>query len=367
MRLDRLLLVTDTAYLPGDTGPAETSRQTGFIPGGSFGPLNRVITYNYDRLYRLTEAGYNSGLVYAYEYDPVGNRLQQIINTMSGTGGDATDYLYDAANRLEQVSHQSSVVSYQFDANGNLLQTGAMTNTWDAANRLTQIAVNPKSEIVNLYNGMNDRVGQTIGVTTTHFALDVQGLPEVIYTSPSADSGGESYLHLPGVIMTESSSGEVRYLLSDGLGSVRQAVDETAQVVAYYEFDPYGVPVNNNGGDPYGYTGEWYGGYTHLLHLRARWYAPETGAFLSRDAWPGSTYRPNSLQGYSYTGNNPVRYQDPSGFDYIPELDRYTCDDPRVQNGYGPNGKRCVVSPNTSPGKISIYTSCSPVEPEDTS
>ncbi len=54
-----------------------------------------------------------------------------------------------------------------------------MTNTWDAANRLTEI-VNPKSSIVNLYNGVNDRVGQvTDGVTTT-FALDGQGLPEVI-------------------------------------------------------------------------------------------------------------------------------------------------------------------------------------------
>jgi hypothetical protein len=80
-----------------------------------------------------------------------------------------------------------------------------MTNTWDAANRLTQI-VNPKSEIVNLYNGVNDRVGQVVDGVTTHFALDVAaGLPEVIYTSE-----GNAYLHLPGVIMTESAAGETR-------------------------------------------------------------------------------------------------------------------------------------------------------------
>ena len=30
-------------------------------------------------------------------------------------------------------------MSYTFDANGNLLTTGSMTNTWDAANRLTAI------------------------------------------------------------------------------------------------------------------------------------------------------------------------------------------------------------------------------------
>jgi hypothetical protein len=77
-----------------------------------------------------------------------------------------------------------------------------------------------------------------VGVTTTYFALDVQGLPEVIYTSE-----GNTYLHLPGVIVAESAEGEVRYLLGDGLGSVRQAVDETSAVVAYHKFDPYGKPL----------------------------------------------------------------------------------------------------------------------------
>jgi len=79
----------------------------------------------------------------------------------------------------------------------------------------------------------------------------------VIYTSD-----GNAFLHLPGVIVTESAGNEVRYLLSDGLGSVRQVTDENADVVSYQEFDPYGNPVNNIGGEPYGYTGEWYGSYT---------------------------------------------------------------------------------------------------------
>ncbi|NIW99204.1 MAG: hypothetical protein GWN13_13345, partial [Phycisphaerae bacterium] len=59
--------------------------------------LARTINYSYDDLYRLTAASYTSGESYAYSYDPVGNRLQQIIN------GDTTTYLYDAANRLTSV------------------------------------------------------------------------------------------------------------------------------------------------------------------------------------------------------------------------------------------------------------------------
>ncbi len=92
-----------------------------------------------------------------------------------------------------------------------------------------------------MYNGAGQRVAQTSGLSTTYFALDsALGLPEIIYTSEA-----EAYLHLPGLIMTENISGELRYLLSDGLGSVRQAVDETGTVVSYNEYDPYGNPIQN--------------------------------------------------------------------------------------------------------------------------
>jgi RHS repeat-associated protein len=301
LRLDRLLLTTDTTFIPTGFGPPETRRLTG--AANLEYPVDRVIGYDYDHLYRLTSADYSSGETYTYEYDPVGNRLKQIID------GDTTEYLYDAANRLAQVSHQSTVSSYQFDANGNLLNTGVMTNTWDAANRLTQI-VNPKSEIVNMYNGVNDRVGQIVDGVQSHFALDVAGgLPEVIYTNPSAGSGGNVYLHLPGVIMAQSAAGELRYLLADGLGSVRQAVDDTGAVTAYNEYDPYGNPIVNPKSEiqnPYGFTGEWWENEVGLLHLRARWYAPGEGIFLSRD--PVESEPP-----YQYVRGNPINLTDAGG------------------------------------------------------
>jgi hypothetical protein len=77
--------------------------------------------------------------------------------------------------------------------------------------------------------------------------------------------------------MAESAANEVRYLLSDGLGSIRQAVDDTSAVIAYHEFDPYGNPISNLQSpisQPYSYTGEWWQADIGLLHLRVRWYAP---------------------------------------------------------------------------------------------
>ena len=52
--------------------------------------------------------------------------------------------------------------------------------------------------------------------------------------------------------------------------------------LTYSEFDPYGQPVESSGA-PYGFTGEWWEDEVELLHLRARWYAPGTGTFLSVD------------------------------------------------------------------------------------
>ncbi len=218
--------------------------------------------------------------------------MKQIID------GDTTDYLYDAANRLETVNG----VTVNFDANGNLLSNGVMTNTFDAVNRLIETQ-REGTTLQPVYDGVGNRVAQTKGATTTNFALDVGvGLPEVIYTSK-----GNTYLHLPGVIMAESAAGETQYLLSDGLGSIRQTVNETATVTTYFEFDPYGNAVNDSGGDPYGYTGEWWEDEVGLLHLRARWYLPADGVFLSRD--PVESENP-----YSYVRGNPVNRVDPSGF-----------------------------------------------------
>ena len=60
-------------------------------------PPDRIIVYTYDHLYRLTNASYSTGELYEYEYDPVGNRLQQIIN------GAPTNYFLSKINPKPQL------------------------------------------------------------------------------------------------------------------------------------------------------------------------------------------------------------------------------------------------------------------------
>jgi RHS repeat-associated protein len=49
------------------------------------------------------------------------------------------------------------------------------------------------------------------------------------------------------------------------------------------------------------------------VYLRARWYAPGQGRFVSEDPFAGWAEMPYSLHPYQYTYSNPVRWTDPTG------------------------------------------------------
>ena len=85
-------------------------------------------------------------------------------------------------------------------------------------NRLTS-AVQGASTSTYTYNGMGDRLQQTVDSVTTNYALDLAtGLTQVL-----AD-GTNTYLYGVGRIGEEQPTG-FAYHLSDTLGSVRQLTD----------------------------------------------------------------------------------------------------------------------------------------------
>ena len=67
------------------------------------------------------------------------------------------------------------------------------------------------------------------------------------------------------------------------------------------------------GATHYAFTGEMYDPLTGLVYLRARYYAPRQGRFLSKDAWEGDALQPMSYNKWVYGYGNPVLYTDPSG------------------------------------------------------
>lgn len=60
-------------------------------------------------------------------------------------------------------------------------------------------------------------------------------------------------------------------------------------------------------------SGEQYDPDLGLYYLRARYYNPATGRFMSRDPEDGKPIDPKTLHRYLYAGGDPVNAKDPSG------------------------------------------------------
>ena len=88
-------------------------------------------------------------------------------------------------------------------------------------------------------------------------------------------------------------------------------------------YDAFGRTLNQTGAaaNSYQFAGEQRDSALGLDYLRARYYDPATGRFVSRDAFPGSAAQPLSLNKYLYALANPVNRTDPSGNITLVELD----------------------------------------------
>jgi len=73
------------------------------------------------------------------------------------------------------------------------------------------------------------------------------------------------------------------------------------------------VAAEGGWANPLQYTEEQWDADAGLLYLRARWYDPGTGRFLTRDPFPGLAALPQTQHPYVYVGNNPVNLVDPGG------------------------------------------------------
>jgi len=102
----------------------------------------------------------------------------------------------------------------------------------------------------------------------------------------------------------------------DALGSLRQLTDADGTVTLTKSYLPYGDELSSSGvgASSYGFTGEWQDMATGLVYLRARYYAPWDGRFLTQDPWSGDYNQPMSYNPWLYAYANPVMMTDPSGY-----------------------------------------------------
>lgn len=112
---------------------------------------------------------------------------------------------------------------------------------------------------------------------------------------------------------SSASAQVIRYVHTDGLGSVSVLTDTNRNVVERREYEPYGASLGASL-DGIGYTGHVMDAATGLTYMQQRYYDPSLGKFLSVD--PVTAYSsadPRQFNRYAYAFDNPYKFIDPDG------------------------------------------------------
>lgn len=306
--------------------------------------------YEYDSLKRLVEESVTIGNntdTYSYEYDDYGNRSKM---TADGSENYVTEYVYNDAQGNYTTLLQKEIKTVQgensaLNNNSNVKQT---VYTYDAnGNQITK-TTSEKTE-TNTYDALNQLVGFTDGTATASYTYGVSGLRDsktVNGVTTHLWSGSQivadyigaytATIYIRGTSLAsafdwdETSKSDYRFYTQNAHGDIVNITDADGEVIKSYTYDAFGVERNISDSDTnvFRYCGEYFDAETGTIYLRARYYNPTTGRFISRDSFAGRKSDPLSLNLYTYCRNNPIRYVDPIGHDAV-EATKFMIDNPR--------------------------------------
>lgn len=273
-----------------------------------------TINYTYDKLNRLLSAGTDS-----FTYDNVGNR--KTWNKQKET----ITYGYDQNNRLTTLtSLKSGSIVYNYDKNGNqLTSSDGNTYTYDGFNQLKSVTLANGQWMENEYDAFGLRVAAYENGTRSDFTYDRGNI--ITEENGSGNLVSRSIRGLQ-IVAKENPVGAISYYLNNAHGDVSKLVNENGEVLNSYEYDAFGntskytEKIQNR----FQYSGEQFDKMTGQYYLRARFYDPTVGRFVTEDTYRGQLNDTMSLNLYTYCSNNPVNLIDPSGHMSVENLNAYS-------------------------------------------
>jgi len=255
----------------------------------------RVWQFGYDAANQLTNAVRTDGIsplvTLKYGYDNDGNR---VLTSSNGVQATAT---FNALNQL---------------VSGGATPVSAGTYEWDAEKRLTAINQGThRSEFT--YDGQSHRVRivekDNGTVTSDNYLLWADaGVAEI------RDSTGANVLrrlYSQGENVVNGAGVGNYYYTSDHLGSIREMSDVNGNVVARYDYDPYGQRniISQSQASTFGFDGHYVHTSSGLNLTLFRAMDDANGRWLSRD--PMGEFTGYNL--YRFMGDDPVNMSDPLG------------------------------------------------------
>ncbi len=221
---------------------------------------------------------------------------------------------YNAENRIASIAKLAS---------GDCSTPGNYAAKWDFGYDGDGVRT---SQLYTPYNASGEPQGATV---TSYFfggALESSG------AAGSSSRTVKKYYSFAGqsIAMKDAdfAVNGFKYFLSDHLGSVSLVLYKDQNNIEHSEqqrYLPFGQPRAMSPAitsTDLTYTGQRALPDTGLMDYRARFYSPSLGRFLQPDSIIPGAANPQSWNRYSYTVNNPVRFNDPTGHE-ICDADGY--------------------------------------------
>jgi RHS repeat-associated protein len=297
-------LVGDTAIAWVDTTGQGSGGNPCADPNAIIDPYGNACTYG-----EPIPSGYWAILgVAAFSYDGAGNRLDQSGSYGTGNrirGFAGCTYVTDSTGDGNVLSRTcgSEVVRFWWTAESRLaaLKVGAdsLDFRYDASGRLVRKDLNGARQAYFLWQG--DNLLAELDSTATGKVAEYSYYPG---------------LDNPHAVITGTTP---YFAHTDAMGNVIALTDSATQSVKRsYTFEAWGQLWSGSDSKPFTNADRarfkgalWLGPQLDVYFMRARWYEPMTGRFLSED--------PLGLEGginpYAYAGADPVNGRDPSGLD----------------------------------------------------
>ena len=276
-------------------------------------------TYGYDgggrTVSQTTKRSNGSGTVvasYNYTWDEFGNHTQETFTEpyteYPSIPNATTSYSYNNANRLTAAGN----LTFGYDNNGNTTSRTGRTYGYDTKDNLTSVSGDFSASYT--YDGLGNRRTATRNGVTRQYVLDLLGSMSNVLMETDG-SGNALYYYVygaNGLVSRIDANNDTRYYVYDYRGSTVAMTDamNAATVTHKYQYDDFGKVLQSEEADanPFRYVGQLGVMYEDdaLFFMRARYYDPEIGRFLSEDPiW--------STNLYPYADNNPIVYLDPDG------------------------------------------------------
>ena len=280
---------------------------------------NQTEWYAYDNLDRLTGVSRDNIGTMSVEYAGNGN-----IISKSGIG----EYTYDEGDKphaVREVENTDGIIDdrevyTQYDLNGKVASIwdkgytayswydyGPDDEKWSSWGWSPE-DTNMEWDVERVYWGNYERLTKDYHIREYYF-LDNDVL--IIRDNPYVD-----------IYMPDIWHENIYQMERDNIGNVVAIYDLYHRKVFEAEYDAWGrqTVIKDEIGFNHGFTGHEMLPQFGLIHMDGRVYDPAIGRFLSPDNYVQLPENSQSFNRYSYCINNPLKYTDPSGQNFLVAL-----------------------------------------------